>query len=102
MAYLVSEPLRTLDANTFNGSYNPIGTPLAYDALLIKIYNGTNQGVLISMDGVNNTAFIDSGQVWDLVCSPGANAIQAGTQLYISGLSDLYNQGLVYLSVLHD
>lgn len=102
MAYLSAEPLRSVSAANFTNSYMPIGGTLTADALILRLYNQTNQPVLISFNGVDAADYIDSGQVWELDCTPGQNAIEAGTQIYLNGFAGPYNSGFAYLSVYHD
>lgn len=101
MAFLIPEQVRTVNAIDFTNSYMPIGAPLAADALLLRIFNSTDQPILISFDGVTDADYIEAGQVFEIDCLSGPNSIEAGTQFYINGFAGPYNWGTVYLSAWH-
>jgi hypothetical protein len=104
MAYttrLQYEPLRSFDSASLSGTYQPIGTPLAFPASIIKIVNTSAVNVTISTDGVNDMEIVPANGfvLYDITSNtppPAGNAtlIPAGTQYMAMGAA---STGLIYL-----
>lgn len=99
---LLADPLRSLDSALFKGVYQEIGPALSHNAAFIKIYNGTNQSVFISIDGSIDHDFLDVKEHLIIECNSEINPISAGTQFYGKGEASEGNDGLIYLSVYYN
>lgn len=51
---MLAEPLRSLAFGGITAAYAPIGSALAHPERIIKLYNGTDQDLFISFDGVSD------------------------------------------------
>lgn len=94
-------------ASTFDGTYQTLGDPLEFPAVLIKVINNSNQDIDVSIDGVTDHDFVPASSffLYDLRANHGVLSefvfIQ-GTQFYINGTMDAGNTGDVYLIVLRE
>jgi len=101
---IAAEALRSINSNTFAGSYQNLGTALTQQSRLLKITNDTTVGVTISFDGgTTDHEYLPAGSfllldvcanhVWD------AKFVWAiGTQVAVKGSA---GTGLVYLSTYY-
>jgi hypothetical protein len=105
MAYtrkLLYEVRRSIDAATFTGSYQNLGSALANNASIVKLVNNSTVLVDISVDGVNDHDVAPANSFWlydETANSPpesGSIYIQKGTQYRVKGSA---GTGLVYLVV---
>lgn len=93
------EPLRSIDSATFTGSYQALGTPLAFPSYICKMVNNSTVLVTISIDGTtdidiapaNSFWLYDEGKVGQSASFP---ALPAGTQFSVKGSAGI---GSVYL-----
>ena len=96
---LAYEPIRSIAASTFTGSYQALGTPLAYPSYILKIVNNGSVDVLISTDGVNDHDIVPTGSFVLYDESKGGilnqlPALQKGSQIYVKAAA---GTGTVYL-----
>lgn len=90
--------LRTINAATFTGSYQPVGTALAQPARIVKFLNNTTVGVTVSWDGINAHEYLPSNSFVLLDVSTNKEStnqfeIEQGTQFYVlaaSGTGSFY------------
>lgn len=101
---LAFEPLRSIDAATFTGSYQALGTPLVHPAYKVKVINNSNQLVTICYNGetatedhdvipANSFSLYDEGTVGISGAYP---AMPAGTQVWVKGSA---GERFVYLVI---
>lgn len=92
------EKLRFIDSDTFTGSYQALGAPLANPSIMCKLVNNSTSLVTISTDGVNDYDVAPANSFWlydeDKSGKPFPDAIPESTQFYVKGAS---GTGLVYL-----
>lgn len=92
------EPLRSIAASTFTGSFQAVGTPLVYPSYICKLVNNSTVLVTISIDGSTAVDVAPAGSFWlyDEGKAPNAYnpALPANTQFYVSGSA---GTGSVYL-----
>jgi hypothetical protein len=100
---LTPEVLRSIDASTFNATYQALGTPLDNPSRIMKITNASDVDVLVSWDGVEDHEFVPMGSF--LLLDETANAVPQsqlaapqGTQIYVNGSA---GTGSVYLSTYY-
>ncbi|MDP1614453.1 MAG: hypothetical protein Q8L68_01510 [Methylococcales bacterium] len=97
---LIPDSLRILDSAAFTGSYQEIGSPLSFAANVIKIYNGANQPVQISIDGSTDHLYVDQLREFSIE-STASNPISAGTQFFANGFPGEGNEGIIYLMAFY-
>jgi hypothetical protein len=93
--------LRSINAATFTGSYQPVGAALEQPCRLIKFVNNTTVGVTISWDGINAHDYIPSNSfaLYDVSTNRESTQqfeIEQGTQFYVLGSS---GTGSLYITV---
>ena len=93
------ETLRQIDSATFNGTFQPLGTPLVNESYILKMVNNSTSLVTVSVDGVNAIDVCPSGSFWlydegKVGTSSEIPAVPVGTQIYVKGS---VGTGLVYL-----
>lgn len=93
------ETRRSIDASTFTGSYQALGTPLSHPSYILKMVNNSNKDVDISIDGSTDIDIAPAGTFWLYdEGKVGANAtlpaVPKGTQIYVKGSA---GTGSVYL-----
>ena len=105
MAYsqvILYEPLRTFDSASLSGTYQPLGTPLANAASIIKLVNSSNVAVKVSVDGINDDDILpaNSSVVYEITTnrpsSLNALFVPQGRQYSVKGTAGV---GLIYLVV---
>lgn len=99
------EALRTLAFGSISTSYAAIGTPLTAPCRIVKIFNGTNLMLRISLDGTTDHDAIppSTGQVYDITGNredDGGFFIATGTQFYAKTETGTPSSGNVYLTVI--
>jgi hypothetical protein len=92
------ETLRSIDAATFTGSFQAVGTPLVHSSYILKMVNDSNVAVTVSIDGTNAVDILPAGSFW--LYDEGKTghtsqfpAMPKGTQIYVSGsagVGDVY------------
>jgi hypothetical protein len=100
------EPLRSINATTFTGSFIPIGTPLANPSVWLLVLNDTTVTVLISDDGVNpkfalltvTSVVIDISSDAQSTSGSARLSMPQNTQLYVSATA---GTGLLYVSTMY-
>lgn len=97
---LYPEVLRVFDSSTLDGSYDPIGTPLLYPAVVLKFTSESTSDVTISWDGTNDHEILPAGSflLLDVCTNRGIEQqrfIGAQTQFYLNGSA---GTGNIYLS----
>jgi hypothetical protein len=96
--------LSSLDSSTLTGTFQILGSPLAFPARIVKITNTSNVGATISVDGVTSIDFVPATSfvLYDCGTNRGNGApsmdIQEGTQFYAKGSA---GTGLIYLTYLY-
>lgn len=89
---------KTINSASLTGTYQAIGTPLEHPAYDLKILNGSNNVVDISIDGVNDHGAVLPNSPLPLdSCKVGLPTVQfvpAGTQFYAKGTA---GTGLIYI-----
>lgn len=101
---LAFEELRSVNSNTFDGTYKVVGPPMENPIRLFKITNDSTVGVTVSFDGgttdheylpAGSFLLIDitSNRVWDCLF-----ALAVATQISVKGAA---GTGLVYLSTYY-
>jgi hypothetical protein len=90
------EPLRSIDSSTFTGNFMRVGSPLVYPSYVLKMVNMSSVLVTISIDGVTEIDVAPANSFWlyDEQKTQSHEAVPAGTQVYVKGVS---GSGLVYL-----
>lgn len=84
------DPLRSISATTFTGSFQALGGPLLHKVGLIKFVNNTSVLVTVSWDGVNNHDVYPAGTygVFDVTTNQGNEGrgiyIPVGIQFYVN------------------
>lgn len=98
------EILRTLDSSTMvsDTTWYPIGGPLLFPGLKVKMVNTSNVLVTVSIDGVNAYDVCPSESFWlydETInvsqTSASIPQVQQGTQFYCQSL--IAGTGLIYL-----
>lgn len=99
---LTYEVLRSRAASTFNGTYQTLGTPLAFPARIVKCKNFTDQIVTLSTNGTSphDIFAANSGDIVD--CTANRNTDEptcfpAGTQFYVNASAGTGNFYLVVI-----
>jgi len=91
------EPLRSIDSATFTGSFQAVGTPLAFPSYKCKLVNNSSVLVTVSINGTTaiDVAPANSFFLYDESLNDNSTpCLPAGTQFYVSGTA---GTGLVYL-----
>ena len=92
------ELLRSINSTTFNGTFQPIGGPLLFPSIKLKMVNNSGSLVTVSIDGVNAYDVCPAGSFWiydELVLGiPTTEFVPQGTQIFVNGTA---STGLVYL-----
>jgi hypothetical protein len=86
------EPLRSINATSFTGSFQALGSPLINPSVCLKLINNTTVLVTVSFDGVNNHDIYPGGSfsIYDFgsdsqsVSGDLRLAMPQGTQIYVS------------------
>lgn len=87
------EPLRSIDSATFTGSFQAVGTPLAFPSFICKMVNNSDRLVTVSINGTTAIDVCPAGSFW---LYDEYDSLPAGTQIFVSGLAG--GTGLVYLA----
>ena len=100
---LYPDVLRSINSTTFTGSYQKVGTALAYPVRIVKFMNLSGVDVTVSWDGVNDHDVIAAGGFLLLDVSSNRETanqctIAAGTQFYVKASA---STGLFYISVYY-
>lgn len=105
MAYtqrITWEPLRSINSTGFTGSYQPVGSPLAYPAIIVKVVNNSTSLVTISTDGTTDMDVAPANSFFlydeDTSGNPSPESIPEGTQFYVKGSA---GTGFVYIAIQH-
>lgn len=100
---IVYDTLRSIDSATFSGSYQAVGTALAFPASIVKMVNNSGVLVTISIDGVHDHDVLPNNSffLYDETANTPSNGDDAvfypqGTQFFVKGSA---STGLVYLVV---
>jgi hypothetical protein len=90
------EPLRSISATTFTGSYQAVGTALAFPSFILKLVNNSTSLVTISIDGVTDIDVAPANSFWlyDEDKTQSHEALPQGTQIFVKGAS---GTGSVYV-----
>ena len=93
------EPIRSISATTFTGTYAAFGTPLLHSPFLIKVVNNSDSDILLSLDGSTDMDGCPAGGsfIYDF-SSNQTGGVGAGQQFYIRGA---VGSGLVWLVVMY-
>jgi hypothetical protein len=92
------EPLRSINAATFVGTYLPLGGPLIFPSYICKIVNNSTSLVTLSINGATAVDVVPA--MGFVLYDEGKGkredplSIPAGTQFYVNGV---VGTGLVYL-----
>lgn len=98
------ENLRSVDSATLTGTYVPIGTPLVNPSSILKLVNGSNVIIKVSMNETQDFDVILPGgfYLYDITTNRTSNVpgifFPQGTQFYVSGAT---GTGLIYLVTLY-
>lgn len=100
---LLPETLRSIDASTFTGSYQAVGTPLANPSRILKFTNNCSVDVTLSWDGSNDNEYIPAGGFMLIdIASDREDAsslwVSAQTQFYVKASA---GTGTFYLSTYY-
>lgn len=100
---ILPDVLRSINAAIFNGTYQAVGTALSFASRIVKFQNNTNQGCLISWDGINDNEFLPAGSF--LLIDVAMNRensvvfdVQKGTQFYVKSV---LGSGTFYISTYY-
>src|ERR1700755_826367 len=99
---LLYEPIRSISATTFTGSFQNLGTPLAHPAAILKMVNNSSVDVTISIDGTTTVDIAPASSYWlyDATTNRASDGnpifIPQGRQYMVSGTA---GTGTVYLVV---
>jgi len=105
MAYsnqLTYAPLKSFSSASLSGTYQAVGTPLAFPAAILRIVNNGTTAVTISIDGVNDHDVVlnaTSAQytLSELIPATLNMGLRSGTQFYIKGTAGTGTIYIVYL-----
>ena len=88
-------PRQSINANTFDGTYQALGSPITEKAVLIKVVNNSDQLIDISTDGTTDedVAPANSYYLYDM----DNFSFPRNQQLYVKGND---GTGLVYLVII--
>jgi hypothetical protein len=97
------EVMRTFDSSTLSGSYQAIGSVLAYPSRMHVWVNNCANIITVSYDGTNAHLVLlpSSAFVLDFTSNAVSNAylvVSQGTQPYVKGAA---STGLIYLSCIY-
>ena len=100
MAY---EPLRSFNAASLSGTYQPLGGPLTHAGTIVKMVNDSTVSVTVSFDGGTDQDVCPASSFWlydETANSPGGSSsatfLPKGTQVSVKGIA---GTGTVYLVV---
>lgn len=94
------EPLRSIDSASLTGSYQALGTPLAYPSYICKMVNNSTSLVTISVNGTSDIDVCPGNSFWLYDESKFVNGVAPvpglpqRTQFYVKGSA---GTGLIYL-----
>lgn len=96
---LAWETLRSIDSATLTGSYQALGTPLAYPSFICKIVNNSSVLVTISINGSTDIDVAPANSYWlydegRVISVANAVALPKGVQFYVKGSA---GTGSIYL-----
>lgn len=99
-SYVYWEPLRTKASSAVSGTYSTIGTPLVYPAFILKIYNGSTEDVIVSVDGTTDMDVVptSSSVIYKIDNESGLESISMGTQFYLKGTT---GTGNIYITSIY-
>ena len=95
---------RSVNSATLSGSFMVLGSPLTFQARIIKIVNNSGVDVTVSTDGVTTMDFVPKNgfTLYDLGTNRGNDSpcfvFPSGTQFYVNGTA---STGLIYLICLY-
>lgn len=101
------EVIRIATFDEITADFTTFGSPFGDPALLIDIFNDTDQPVVISDDGISSKVYLPShsGRVYDFGANAQANSYQLAqakeTQIYISYYANAPTLGGVFLTVIY-
>lgn len=100
--------LRTLGFAGIAGTFNPVGTPFAYQARIICFTNTTTEDVIFSMDGSTDELIVPAGsfKLFDITTNhrpvnQDDFCFAIGTQWYVRYASGAPSSGSVYIEVVY-
>ena len=100
---LLPETMRTINSASFTGSYQTVGSILAYPSKMLIFVNNSGVIVTVYWDCVNDHMILLPGAT--VIMDEDSNAVSSaqfetaqGTQFYVKGSA---STGLVYLSTFY-
>ena len=97
------ETMRSVASTALTGSYQVIGSALAYPSIITKMVNNSDVDVTISTNGVDDMDSAPSGGFWLYDFSKNINecnlSFPKGTQFYIKGTAG--TTGTIDLVTIH-
>jgi hypothetical protein len=92
------EQIRSINSNTFTGSFQVVGGPLLFPSFDLKFVNNSAVPVTVSMDGANTFDVLPATSSMLYVNHSGQEGYQTsvpqGTQFFVSGTA---STGLFYI-----
>ena len=105
---VMPEPVRSVAFGVITGAYVGLGAPFAYPVHWFMVQNLTDQGVMISWDGINDHFPLPSNGyvIMDVgsnkTLTGGSFMVAQGTRFYVRALTgSLPTLGSVYLSIFY-
>lgn len=101
------ENLRSLAFGSIGATYTRVGAVFANPILILKLYNGTNQDVLVSDDGSNDKDIIPQGANFVIdICSNRVNDIglfqRGGSAIFVKqGAGGAPTSGSFFVTALY-
>ena len=105
---VLPEPIRSTAFGSISGAYVGIGSPFENPIHFFILENFTDQGIMISWDGINDHMVLPANgyKVIDVTANKtltgGTFMVAQGTRFYVKALTgSLPSVGSVYLSVFY-
>ncbi len=101
------DDLRSLAFGSITGTYAGVGAPFANPVRILKVFNTSDQGILVSFNGINDKDFVASGSgyVYDYASNKIGPVEQleqpAGDRFYVKSAGSNPTLGAVYVTVIY-
>lgn len=99
--------LRSLDWSLVGVNYAAIGTPFSHPLRLLKLSNGTDANMLISLNGLDDVdvLYANSYCLYDFSSNKATQGgyleLAAGERIYIKAEDNLPGAGVIYVTCLY-
>lgn len=101
------ENLRSVGFADINTTFVPIGTPFANPIRILKVYNSTNQDLILSDNGLNDKDVFPatSAQILDINSNTSTQGgwlvLKANSQLYVRYPGSAPSSGSLYIVAIY-